>query len=537
MFLPTTKVTIFFTLQTCNYKIVSYFCSSIIQELMKGFFTIVGYLKPYKKYAALNIILNTLAAVFSLFSLTMVIPFLDMLFDTGANIVEDPGPLRPTIDSLVGNFNYLVYTITITHGKINALLFISGAVVLFFFLKNLFSYLASYFMAPISNGAVRDFQEKIYNKILILPLRYFTEARKGDILARFTSDVQEIKNSISGSLDMLFKDPIQIICFMAYLIYTSPKLTLVVLVVLPLIAGLIGRIGKSLKSSSSQGQAIIGEMLSVMEETLSGLRIVKAFNAEQKMKERFNRINTNSYRVNNRVYRKYNLPSPLSEFLGVAVLVFILIYGGYLVITGQNTFTSAQFIGYLTVFSQILNPAKQLARTVNTIQKGLASLDRVNVILNETMNVPEIENPVRITDFKNCIEFRNVSFKYGEKYVLKDINLKIEKGRTVALVGQSGSGKSTMVDLLPRFWDVQQGEILIDGVNIKNYKLYDLRNLMGNVNQESILFNDTIRNNITFGVESASDSQVEAAAKVANALEFITENEFNIERFYKKEYD
>ena len=312
---------------------------------------------------------------------------------------------------------------------------------------------------------------------------------------------------------------------MAYLIYTSPKLTLVVLVVLPLIAGLIGRIGKSLKSSSSQGQAIIGEMLSVMEETLSGLRIVKAFNAEQKMKERFNRINTNSYRVNNRVYRKYNLSSPLSEFLGVAVLVFILIYGGYLVITGQNTFTSAQFIGYLTVFSQILNPAKQLARTVNTIQKGLASLDRVNVILNETMNVPEIENPVRITDFKNCIEFRNVSFKYGEKYVLKDINLKIEKGRTVALVGQSGSGKSTMVDLLPRFWDVQQGEILIDGVNIKNYKLYDLRNLMGNVNQESILFNDTIRNNITFGVESASDSQVEAAAKVANALEFITEKE------------
>ena len=492
---------------------------------MKGFFTIVSYLKPYKKYAALNIILNALAAVFSLFSLTMVIPFLDMLFDTSAKVVEDPGPLQLNLDSLMNNFNYLVYTITVNHGKLNALLFISAAVVLFFFLKNFFSYLASYFMAPISNGAVRDFQKKIYYKILSLPLKYFTEARKGDILARFTSDVQEIKNSISGSLDMLFKDPIQIICFMAYLVYTSPKLTVVVLVVLPLIAGLIGRIGRSLKSSSSQGQAIIGEMLSVMEETLSGLRIVKAFNAEKKMQERFDNINLNSYKINNRVFRKYNLSSPLSEFLGVAVLVFILIYGGYLVLTGQNTFTSAQFIGYLTVFSQILNPAKQLARTVNTIQKGLASLERVNVILNETMNVPEIENPVRISEFKNCIEFKNVSFKYDEKYVLKDINLKIEKGKTVALVGQSGSGKSTMVDLLPRFWDIQEGEILIDGINIKDYKLSDLRNLMGNVNQESILFNDTIRNNITFGVETADDNQVEAAAKVANAVDFINEKE------------
>ena len=323
---------------------------------------------------------------------------------------------------------------------------------------------------------------------------------------------------------MLFKDPIQIIVFLSYMIYTSWELTCVSFLVLPFIAIVIGRIGKSLKDTSGKGQAAAGEMLTIMEETLGGLRIIKAFVAEGKMKERFKKINDKVYRLQNKIMRKHSLASPLSEFLGILAFTFILVIGGYLILVkGDNTFTSSEFIAYLVIFTQILNPAKDLARTFNTIQKGMASLDRVNAILDDMSTVPEIEKPVRINDFNSSIEFRNVSFRYNEKYVLRNINLKIEKGKTVALVGQSGSGKSTLVDLLPRFWDVEEGEILIDGINIKNYKLSDLRALMGNVNQESILFNDTIRNNIAFGVESASDEEVTAAAQVANATDFIKE--------------
>ena len=310
------------------------------------------------------------------------------------------------------------------------------------------------------------------------------------------------------------------------MIYTSWELTCVSFLVLPLIAVIIGKIGKSLKDTSGKGQAAAGEMLTITEETLGGLRIIKAFVAENKMKERFKKINDKVYRLQNRIMRKHSLSSPLSEFLGILAFTFILVIGGYLILVkGDNTFTSSEFIAYLVVFTQILNPAKDLARTYNTIQKGMASLDRVNAILEEKMNVPEIENPVRINDFKEAIEFKNVSFKYAEKYVLKNINLTIKKGQTVALVGQSGSGKSTLVDLLPRFWDVQEGEILIDGINIKDYKLTDLRTLMGNVNQESILFNDTIANNISFGVEKAEIPAIEDAAKVANALDFIREKD------------
>ncbi len=488
--------------------------------------TVVSYLKPFKKYAFLNVLLNSLSTVFSLFSMAMIIPFLDMLFKDMSAAVPDPGPWRfdfETMGRAKEFLDYFLYQVIITDGKLTALMYIGLFVIIGAFFKNFFGYMGSFYMAPISNGTVMNFQRKIYYKILDLPLRYFSESKKGDILSRFTSDVQEIRSSISGSLDMLFKDPIQIVLYLGTLIYTSWELTTGVLVVLPIIAILIGRLGKSLKSSSGLGQAAAGEMLTVMEETLGGLRIVKAFIAEHKMKERFEKINDKIYRLQNKVSRKHSLSSPLSEFLGIAVFTVVLVGGGYLILQGKGTFTSSEFIFFLAVFSQLLNPAKDFARTFNTIQKGMASLDRVNKILDETMHVPEIANPIRISDFKESIEFRNVSFKYAEKYVLRNINLTIPKGKTVALVGQSGSGKSTLVDLLPRFWDVEEGEILIDGVNIKDYKLTDLRSMMGNVNQESILFNDTIRNNIAFGVESATDAEVSAAAAIANATEFIDE--------------
>jgi len=494
---------------------------------MNSFATIIKYLAPFKKYAFLNILLNGLGTLFSLFSFTMFIPFLDMLFSSG-EVVTDPGKWELNYHSLMAHFKYQVFLITESSGKFQALLFIGAAVLVGAFFRNFFAYMGSFFMAPISNGSVMQFQRKIYNKILDLPLRYFSESKKGDILSRFTSDVQEIRASISGSLDMLFKDPIEIIVYLSYMIYTSWQMTAIAILVLPLIAILIGKIGKSLKSSSSVGQAANGEMLTVMEETLGGLRIIKAFIAERKMKKRFEDINGRVYQIQNKVMRKHTLASPMSEFLGIAVFTLVLIIGGHFILSdGSDKFSPSEFIAYLVVFTQILNPAKDLARTYNTIQKGMASLDRVNAILDEKMNVPENENPIRINDFKDSIEFRNVSFKYSEKYVLKNINLKIKKGQTVALVGQSGSGKSTLVDLLPRFWDIQEGEILIDGINIKDYKLTDLRSLMGNVNQESILFNDTIRNNISFGVDSASDKEIEEAAKVANALEFIKEKDGN----------
>ncbi|MBQ3618016.1 MAG: ABC transporter ATP-binding protein [Bacteroidales bacterium] len=488
--------------------------------------TVVSYLKPFKKYAFLNVLLNSLSTVFSLFSMAMIIPFLDMLFKDMSAAVPDPGPWRfdfETMGRAKEFLDYFLYQVIITDGKLTALMYIGLFVIIGAFFKNFFGYMGSFYMAPISNGTVMNFQRKIYYKILDLPLRYFSESKKGDILSRFTSDVQEIRSSISGSLDMLFKDPIQIVLYLGTLIYTSWELTTGVLVVLPIIAILIGRLGKSLKSSSGLGQAAAGEMLTVMEETLGGLRIVKAFIAEHKMKERFEKINDKIYRLQNKVSRKHSLSSPLSEFLGIAVFTVVLVGGGYLILQGKGTFTSSEFIFFLAVFSQLLNPAKDFARTFNTIQKGMASLDRVNKILDETMHVPEIANPIRISDFKESIEFRNVSFKYAEKYVLRNINLTIPKGKTVALVGQSGSGKSTLVDLLPRFWDVEEGEILIDGVNIKDYKLTDLRSMMGNVNQESILFNDTIRNNIAFGVESATDEEVSSAAAIANATDFIDE--------------
>ncbi|MBO7595560.1 MAG: ABC transporter ATP-binding protein [Bacteroidales bacterium] len=488
--------------------------------------TVVSYLKPFKKYAFLNVLLNSLSTIFSLFSMAMIIPFLDMLFKDMSAEVPDPGPWRfdfETMGRAKEFLDYFLYQVIITDGKLTALMYIGLFVIIGAFFKNFFGYMGSFYMAPISNGTVMNFQRKIYYKILDLPLRYFSESKKGDILSRFTSDVQEIRSSISGSLDMLFKDPIQIVLYLGTLIYTSWELTIGVLVVLPVIALLIGKLGKSLKSSSGLGQAAAGEMLTVMEETLGGLRIVKAFIAEHKMKERFEKINDKIYRLQNKVSRKHSLSSPLSEFLGIAVFTVVLVGGGYLILQGKGTFTSSEFIFFLAVFSQLLNPAKDFARTFNTIQKGMASLDRVNKILDETMHVPEIANPIRISDFKESIEFRNVSFKYAEKYVLRNINLTIPKGKTVALVGQSGSGKSTLVDLLPRFWDVEEGEILIDGVNIKDYKLTDLRSMMGNVNQESILFNDTIRNNIAFGVEAATDEEVTAAAAIANATDFIDE--------------
>jgi len=491
---------------------------------VKSFIIVFKYIAPYKKYAILNIVLSAISTVFSLFSLTLIIPFVGILFNPEA-LTLTPVPFSLSFDDFMHNFNYFLSKIMITHGQAYALGFISLSVVVFSLLKNVFGFAGSYFMAPIMNGTVRDFQHHIYKKILHLPIRYFSNERKGDILSRFTSDVQEIKFTITGSLDMVFKDPITILVYLAYLVYTSPELTLFVFVVLPLIGLIIGKIGKSLKRKSHEGQAKMGELLSMLEETLSGLRVIKAFNAEKKVDDRFGQLNQKIYKIMNHLTRKNSLSSPLSEFLGTVVVVILLVIGGILTINNQQSLSSSEFIAYLVVFSQIINPAKSLSKSYYSIQKGLASIERVNKILHETMHTPEKPDAIVKNDFTTSIELKNVSFKYNETYVLRNINLEIKKGQTVALVGQSGSGKSTLVDLLPRFYDIEEGEILVDGINIKDYSLVSLRSLIGYVNQEPILFNDTIGNNITFGTDNFTPDAIENAAKVANAHEFIKEKE------------
>lgn len=499
---------------------------------MKSFLVILKYIQPYKKYAIINIVFTILSTIFGLVSLTMLIPFIQVLFNPDKLIMEPVAWDITSMDALLHNFNYQVSKITIDKGTTYALGFISIVVLVSSLFKNGFSYAGSYFMAPIMNGSVRDFQRKIYKKILNLPLRYFTDEKKGDLISRFTSDVQEIKFTLTGSVDMLFKDPIMLMFYLGYLIYLSPSLTVIVFVLLPLIALLIGKIGKSLKRKSHEGQAKMGELLAIFEETLSGLRIIKAFCAENKINERFKNLNSKIYRIMNHLTRKNSLSSPLSEFLGTIVVVLVLVIGGSIALSEDSNFSSAKFIAYLAAFSQIINPAKSLSKTYYVIQRGLASIDRVNKILDEKMHISIAAKPKKISLFNTSIEFKNVSFKYKDDYVLKNINLKIEKGKTVALVGQSGSGKSTLVDLIPRFYDIEEGEILIDGININEYNLEHLRRLIGFVNQEPILFNETIASNIAFGLDNINLEEVKKAAIVANADEFIQEKpskyQFNI---------
>lgn len=487
------------------------------------------YLVPYWTKAALNVMFNFLSVLFSLFSLTMVIPFLGILFKTQPT-VTNLYPLSYTfmreeglslIAVIKNNFYYYISQLIQNQGEIYALIFVSGLVIIMSLLKTGFKYLAMYNLATIRNGVVKDMRNALYNKSVDLPLSYYSNERKGDIISRMTNDVHVVEWSIISSLEMLFSDPITILVYLIGLLVISPHLTLFVLILLPVSAFIIGRVGKTLRSTALKGQKKMGLILSIMEETLGGLRVIKAFNSEEKVKKRFLSVNNFYTRIMIKMYRRQYMATPLSEFLGTVVVVFIMWYGGSLVLGAQTSITPENFIGYLVIFSQIINPAKSFSTAWYNVQKGMASADRIEEVLNAKNQITEIANARPIHSFNESVEFRNVSFRYDTKWICKDINLKIEKGKTIAIVGQSGAGKSTLVDLLPRFYDAEEGEILIDGVSVKEYKLSDLRNLMGIVSQEAILFNDTFANNISFGTENASEEEIIKAAKVANAHEFI----------------
>lgn len=487
---------------------------------MKKFTRLIKYLYPYKWYVVLNVFSNVLAAVFSLFSLAMLIPFLQLLFGT-VPLVEVKPEFVISAKGLAQYLNYYLSEIIKTHDRASALLFVIVLVLVASFLKNLFTYLSLYYLAPIRTGVLQDMRNLLYRKIVDLPLGYFTEEKKGDIISKMTNDVNEIEISIIRSLEMFFRDPIIIIIHLVGLIYISPQLTLFVLLILPLTGGVIGRVGKNLRKTSFKGQTKMGIILTMIEETIGGLRIIKAFNAEQKVISRFESMNSFYSLLMKKMWRRRDLASPLSEFLGTIVVVLVLWYGGNLIFAGKGNLGPEALIAYIGIFYMIINPAKSFSNAYYNVLKGLASADRVDTILNA-------ENPIKVSagakiieSFNREIEYRNVSFKYQDDWVLKNINLTIKKGMTVALVGQSGSGKSTMVDLIPRFWDVTEGEILIDGLNIKDYDITSLRNLMGNVNQDPILFNDTFYNNIAFGVDGAKMDDVVNAAKIANAHDFI----------------
>ncbi len=470
-------------------------------------------------------VLNLFSTFFGLFSLLMAIPFLGILFGTEPIVETLPqGELSFSIKSFEQYFSYYISHLINSHSKTFGLGFISSIVIIFSLLKNLFRYLSLYFLATIRTGIIRDIRNSLFKKLLALPVSYYSEERKGDIISKMTSDVGEIEVSVMRSVEMIFLDPITIIIYLSMLFFMSFNLTLFVLILLPITGGLIGIIGKNLRKTGFRGQKRLGILLSVVEETLSGIRIIKAFNAEKKLNNRFESVNNHFTNLIIKLWRRRDLANPMSEFLGSVVMVSLMLYGGSLVLSGQSELSPQAFISYLILFSQIITPAKSISTAYYNIQKGMASIDRINEILNAENPIQNIKNPIRINEFSNKIEFKNVSFKYKTDYVLKNVNLSVEKGKSVALVGQSGSGKSTLVDLLPRFWDIEEGEILIDGNPIKNIQITDLRGLMGNVNQEPILFNDTFFNNIAFGLENATESEVIEAAKVANAHEFIMQS-------------
>jgi ATP-binding cassette, subfamily B, bacterial MsbA len=491
---------------------------------MKEIKRIFHYVRSYWGYASLNITFNIFAVLFNLVSLAMVVPFLGLLFGTTDLVTVKPD-FSLSVNSASGIFYYYISTIIISYGKVDALIFICILVVILFLLKNFFRYMAMFYLANVRNGAVKTIRNNIYSKILILPLSYYSERKKGDLIARMTTDVQEVEWSIMTSLEMLFRDPLTIVVYLIFMFIMSPPLTMFVLILLPLTAWLIGRIGKSLRKSSDKVQNKMGLILSVIEETISGLRIIKAFTAIGYSEKKFREINEDYTRMMIRVYRKRDLAAPLSEFLGAVVLVTIMWYGGNLVLGANATISPQAFVAYIVVFSQLIVPIKSFVTAMYNVQKGAASAERIQQVHDAEEVIEEIPDAVSVNDFKSNIVYKNVSFTYEREEVLSNINLTIGKGKTIALVGPSGGGKSTMVDLLPRFYDCTKGEISIDGIPIKNMVINDLRKLMGIVTQESILFNDSVFNNIAFGVENTSKEKVIEAAKIANAHEFIMELE------------
>lgn len=495
---------------------------------MKEFLQILRrFIPPYKKYLALTVIFNILSAVLNIFSFAALIPILQILFRTeGAGTATElmPWSLDNLKEVLANNADYYVTQLIGDVGATTTLLLIGLFLAFATFLKTGAYFLSSATIIPIRTGVVRDIRNQLYHKITSLPLGFFSEERKGDIIARMTGDVGEIESSIMSSLDMLFKNPILIISYFTALIFISWQLTLFTLVFVPIFGWFMGYVGRKLKRKSIAAQSLWSDTMSQVEETLGGLRIIKAFCAEDKMNKRFDGINSEYRDSIQRVNIRQQMAHPMSEFLGTVLIIIVLWVGGILVLD-QKILSGPTFIYYLVMLYSIINPLKDFSKASYNIPKGLASMERVDKILKAENTIKEPANPKHIASFEHQIEFRHVSFRYGEQWVLKDINLVIEKGKTVALVGQSGSGKSTLVDLIPRYYDVQEGEVLIDGVNVKDLGIHDLRQLIGNVNQEAILFNDSFYGNITFGVDSATREQVEQAAHIANAHDFIMQTE------------
>ena len=491
---------------------------------MNGIITILKrFLPPYKKYVVLSFLFNLLTALLNVFSLATIIPILQVLFKVNDKVFEFiPWETKGVslIDIVLNNGNWYMARLIETHGGSTTLLFLAVALIVMTLFKTGTAYFGSYFTIPIRTGVVKDIRNKINDKILVLPIGFFSEERKGDILARISGDVNEVENSVMSSLDMLFKNPILILIYLITMIVLSWQLTLFVFVVLPIMGYVMGTVGKSLKRSSFEAQNKWGELMSQIEETLSGLRIIKAFNAESKISKRFYTGSDTFRKMSNRIARRQYLAHPMREFLGTLTIAIVLWFGGSLILSGNGIIDAATFIYYLTIFYSIINPIKEFSRSAYAVQRGLASMERIDKILEAQNDITEIQHPQKLS-FKNNIHYRNVWFKYNKEWVLKGIDLKIEKGKTVALVGQSGSGKSTMTDLLSRFYDIQEGGVFIDNINIKDVTLHDLRSKIGYVTQEAILFNDTFFNNIAFGLKEVTSEEVIEAAKVANAHEFI----------------
>ncbi len=491
---------------------------------MKTFFQIIRrYIYPYRGYVVLNVLFNLFGVIFSLLSLVLIGPFLRVLFGT-AEIVTDPGTLEFTKESIIQNFNYLLSHLIEKQGAHTALIVVSLIAIVLFFLKTANIYLANFFMAPIRNGVVRDLRNQIFSKIVELPLSYYSREKKGDIMSRLTQDVQEVEWSVMASLEKFFRDPINILIFLTGMFVMSPSLTLIVLLVLPVAALLIGTVGRNLRKISSRSQNQMGVLMSMVEETLSGLRIIKAFNAQDQTEKNFQKENQVFTRIMNSITRHRDLASPLSEFLGSLVVVGLMAFGGNLVLQGAGGLSAASFISYIAVFSQLLIPAKSVSTAYYHLNKGLASIDRINQVLRSENPMHDDPNPLDIKAFNDKIELRNVSFSYENTVVVNDVSLTILKGQTVAFVGHSGSGKSTLVDLMARFYDVVEGEILIDGKDVRKINTQALRNLMGIVPQDPILFNDSILSNIAFG-STPDSASAEIAAKGAHAWEFINQME------------
>jgi len=489
---------------------------------MKKFFRIISYIKEYKAQMAWYSLFITLSIVFSLFSLGMLTPFLDLIFGKSSLSSLPVNAINASnIKDII--YGFLQNNIA-KYGKSYALGWICLFIIISIFLKNLFLYLSYYFLAPIRNEVTRKYSKLLYNKILALPIGYFTEQRKGDILSRSSNDIAELENSVVGALEGLIKEPLNIIGILIFLFFISFKLTLFVFVLLPIAGFIVGRIGRSLKKQTNKAQVKWGEILSQMEETLTGLRIIKGFNAEQKVKKQFYGLIDDIFGIKNRISYRRDLASPISEFLGVTILSCVLWFGGNLVLNG-DILSPGSFITYVALFSQIINPAKALSQAIYNVNRGTATLDRLNEILEAPVTVNDIADPMLLNEFKDSISFENVGFSYQDDSILHNINLTVKKGKLVALVGSSGAGKSTLADLVPRFHDVSEGQLLIDGINIKNYSLHSLRKQISIVTQEPILFNDTIAANIALGKPEATEDEIIAAAKIANAYDFIIKKE------------